>query len=68
MAKLKGMNQMSATILSCKATTDEILNMLPEQRIEEFGFLIGLDAVVCHFFSHWSFGTIFNNGVIELVE
>ncbi|EKM84410.1 hypothetical protein AGABI1DRAFT_124718 [Agaricus bisporus var. burnettii JB137-S8] len=45
LAKLKGMNQMSATILLCKATTEDILNMLPEQRIEEFGFLIGLDAV-----------------------
>ncbi|KXN87799.1 hypothetical protein AN958_08115 [Leucoagaricus sp. SymC.cos] len=45
LSKLDGMNRMSATILLCKASADEILDMLPEERMEHFGLLIGADAV-----------------------
>ncbi|KAJ3562385.1 hypothetical protein NP233_g9608 [Leucocoprinus birnbaumii] len=45
LSKLDGMNTMSATILLCKASADEIIAMLPEERQENFGHLIGMDAV-----------------------
>lgn len=41
---------MSASILLCQATVEKILNMLPGERVEEFGWLIGIDAVVCILF------------------
>jgi len=37
---------MSAAVLLCEASADEILNMLPEKRVELFGPLIGTSAVV----------------------
>lgn len=40
------MNRMSAVILLCQATAEEILDMLPEERLEAFGFLVGFDALV----------------------
>lgn len=45
LSKLDGMNRMSAMILLCKASVDEILEMIPEERMENFGSLIGTEAV-----------------------
>jgi hypothetical protein len=55
LAKLEGMNWMSAMILLCQVNVEEILSMHPDQRIDEFGYLIGIDAVVCKFFFTLSF-------------
>jgi len=37
---------MSAGILLCEASADEILDMSPEERVAIFGPLIGISAVV----------------------
>ncbi|KAF9449716.1 hypothetical protein P691DRAFT_790582 [Macrolepiota fuliginosa MF-IS2] len=45
LSKIRGMNRMSALILLCKATADDILNMSQEERVEAFGSLVGVDVM-----------------------